>query len=343
MFKYKQEPVGMYAVMFFAVCILLLGLESLNIGWFTSPVKASQNLKMNYKIEMIQLIEEISQYAKAKNTSFELMGNNGTELYSVEEVDEQRAKQVLNSVDGIIIEGFNYGWEMQDDKRSPIAMQRMIKHNLVLPQQNKMPVLTIDYCTTKKKVDWAYQLSDENQMIGFAANHRQLDVIPTYPKPLHNENTNNIKRLADIKNYLILLNPDKFKTKEQYLTALKQTNYDLLIIDMYFDNQALTPDEVASLKIKANGAVRRVFSYMSIGEAEDYRYYWKAEWSENHPKWIDKENEDWAGNFKVQYWNKDWKKILYGSRNAYLDKILTAGFDGIFMDIVDGFQYFEEK
>ncbi len=48
----------------------------------------------------------------------------------------------------------------------------------------------------------------------------------------------------------------------------------------------LTANEVESLMVKANGGKRLVVAYMSIGEAEDYRYYWKDEWGKNAPDWL---------------------------------------------------------
>jgi cysteinyl-tRNA synthetase len=80
---------------------------------------------------------------------------------------------------------------------------------------------------------------------------------------------------------------------------------------------------------------------MSIGEAEDYRYYWQTEWEKDPPSWLAEENPEWSGNYKVQYWNKDWQNIIYGKGNSYLNKILDVGFDGVYLDIIDAFQYFE--
>jgi len=80
---------------------------------------------------------------------------------------------------------------------------------------------------------------------------------------------------------------------------------------------------------------------MSIGEAEDYRYYWKAEWKTNPPSWLAEENPNWPGNYKVRYWNEDWQNIIYGNNDSYLRKILDAGFDGVYLDIIDAFEYFE--
>ena len=82
---------------------------------------------------------------------------------------------------------------------------------------------------------------------------------------------------------------------------------------------------------------------MSIGEAENYRYYWHIDWNLSPPKWMSVENSDWKGNYKVKYWDQDWKDIIYGYTNSYLDKIVNKGFDGVYLDIIDAFEYFENQ
>ena len=127
------------------------------------------------------------------------------------------------------------------------------------------------------------------------------------------------------------------------IEALSQTNYDLFIIDAFFTNvEMLTNEDVYHLKVKMNGGKRLVLSYLSIGEAENYRFYWQKEWDINPPPWLEEENHDWSGNYKIRYWDENWQHIIFGNPNAYLDKILKAGFDGVYLDLVDSFEYFEE-
>ena len=115
-----------------------------------------------------------------------------------------------------------------------------------------------------------------------------------------------------------------------------------MIMDLFFhDGIEFISSEINQLKSKANGGRRLVIAYMSIGEAEDYRYYWQNDWNNNEPAWMDKENPNWEGNFKVKYWYEDWQNVIYGSENSYLDKILDVGFDGVYLDIIDAFQYYE--
>ena len=83
-------------------------------------------------------------------------------------------------------------------------------------------------------------------------------------------------------------------------------------------------------------------AYISIGEAEEYRFYWENNWKRDPPEWLGKENSEWEGNYKVKYWLDSWKTIIYGNSEAYLDKLLEAGFDGAYLDIIDGYEYFED-
>ena len=63
---------------------------------------------------------------------------------------------------------------------------------------------------------------------------------------------------------------------------------------------------------------------------------------EKKSEWFDKQNENWGG-FRVKYWNEEWKKILFGNNESYLDGILEIGYDGVFLDNVDTFVFFEEN
>ena len=99
-----------------------------------------------------------------------------------------------------------------------------------------------------------------------------------------------------------MINPDSFLSKDAFLNAGRETNYDVVIIDLFYDDIALTAAEVASLKIKANEDSRLVIAYMSIGEVEDYRYYWRTEGKSSPPPWLAEENPNWPGNYKVRYW-----------------------------------------
>jgi cysteinyl-tRNA synthetase, unknown class len=116
------------------------------------------------------------------------------------------------------------------------------------------------------------------------------------------------------------------------------TSFDLVIIDYSIDGTdegKFTTAEIAS--IKSSG--KKVISYLSIGEAEDYRFYWQSSWSTSPPSWLGPENPDWAGNYKVRFWDPQWQSIIF----SYVDTIIDQGFDGVYMDIVDAYYYWMEE
>ena len=109
---------------------------------------------------------------------------------------------------------------------------------------------------------------------------------------------------------------------------------DLIVIDFYKNSstgQRFTPSEIIFMKTKPDGGRRILLSYISIGEAENYRPYWKPEWKQSPPKWLLDENPYWKGNFLVDYRHKDWQTII----NTYVKHIQETGFDGIYLDKID--------
>ena len=159
-----------------------------------------------------------------------------------------------------------------------------------------------------------------------------------------NRNDATVEDLEDARNFLFTLNYEGFESKTSLINTISATDYDMVVIDLFFnDGSIFQLDQIAQLKVKPNGGKRKVICYMSIGEAEDYRYYWQGQWQSNPPSWLDDENKNWPGNYKVQYWDSDWQALIYGSETAYLDRVLAAGFDGVYLDIIDAFEYFENK
>lgn len=115
--------------------------------------------------------------------------------------------------------------------------------------------------------------------------------------------------------------------------------YDLMVIDFaHSAEQPFGPAEVALMQRKPDGQRRIVLAYLSIGEAEDYRSYWQPGWSTNAPAWLGKENPDWPGNYTVRYWDPQWQGFILGKPGAYLQAILDAGFDGVYLDRIDAFE-----
>ncbi len=122
--------------------------------------------------------------------------------------------------------------------------------------------------------------------------------------------------------------------------------FDLVVIDirpdvLYGTEFTFSRADVAMMQRKPDGGRRVVIAYMSVGEAEDYRHYWQAAWTSDsavRPRWIGPENPRWRGNFPVRFWEPAWQAILFGAPDRYLDRIIDAGFDGVYLDRIDVYQ-----
>lgn len=265
----------------------------------------------------------------------ELVSNNGN-------ASGQPHTAYLNAIDANGQEDLFYGYD-HDDQAISTTDNTYLKELLNISKNAGNTILTTDYCFTPSKRSDSYLKNLNARYVSFAANQRELNNIPNFPNPIHQENNAVVSNLSQVKNFLYLINPSNFSSKTDFVTAVTATNYDLLIMDLFFtDGTAFSNAEIAQLKNKANGGKRLIISYMSIGEAENYRYYWQTSWNTNKPSWLNGKNPNWAGNYKVKYWYPEWQNIIYGNDNSYLKKILNASFDGVYLDIIDAFEYYEE-
>lgn len=302
--------------------------------------------KQDYRQLMRQLVISISKEAKKHNPEFIVIGQNALELVTVNgKPNGKVAKDYINALDGTGIEELFYGYENHDGIKTPKEVTQYFLSYLKIFSQHKKPVLVIDYVKTKNQAQDSYKRSSQKGLISFQTN-RACSIIPQW---MFNKNEDPVTTLKQAKNFLYIINPEKFQSKDEFVQALSHTWYDVLIVDAFFWDELLTKLDVERLQHKPNGARRLVIAYMSVGEAEDYRYYWKREWNKTKPAFLEKENPDWKGNFKVRYWDKEWHTILYGAGedeyfdNSYLGKIVYTGFHGVYLDVLDAAMYFEVK
>jgi cysteinyl-tRNA synthetase, unknown class len=146
--------------------------------------------------------------------------------------------------------------------------------------------------------------------------------------------TSTVNPLAEVNDFL-------YQLQNLDLTAIGDTAYDLVVMDYSADGDdasAFTAGQLSTLK-NSPGGDKIVLAYMSIGEAENYRFYWQDGWTTGTPSWLDAENPDWGGNYKVHYWDPAWQTIIF----SYTDRLLDAGFDGAYLDIIDAYEYYADQ
>lgn len=116
--------------------------------------------------------------------------------------------------------------------------------------------------------------------------------------------------------------------------AAADTEFNFVVTDYSSDGTAAGEWSVEDIALIQDTS-KVALAYLSIGEAEDYRFYWQNSWASNPPDWLGPENPEWPGNYRVRYWMEGWQDIVYD----YLDRIAAEGFDGAYLDIVDAYEY----
>lgn len=300
-------------------------------------------VKPDYREEMRQFVIEISEHGEALKPGFIVVPQNGMQLLSSEDGGNgSPSAAYIAAIDGCGQEELFYGYDNQNNFVSQtheeaqvwLAQCRFaVSHNLT--------VLVTDYCSAPDLVIDSYLKNDAEGFIGFAAQSRELDLVQSNP---HNENTNNILALSDAQNFMFMINPTQ-ASKEELVVALEASHHDVIIIDAFFDGtEALTAADLARLRNKPQGGTRLILSYMSIGQAESYRWYWKPFWMASPPSFIIEEDPYWNANYYVKYWDPAWQNIIAGNNeDSYVNRVVAAGFDGVYLDLVNAFEYFEGK
>lgn len=98
--------------------------------------------------------------------------------------------------------------------------------------------------------------------------------------------------------------------------------------------RAYAPSDLDALR---GDTPKLLLSYLSIGEAEEYRAYWRSDWAAHPPDFLFAANPEWPDNHLVKYWHPAWQDIIFRA----VDDGLRAGFDGFYLDIVDAFEAWE--
>ena len=124
---------------------------------------------------------------------------------------------------------------------------------------------------------------------------------------------------------------------------------DVVVMDHAVNGGRDALPKVQVDKVRSGGGGnRQVLAYMSIGEAEEFRFYWKPEWTNEKdkaklPAWHKAANCAWPGAHAVRFWYPEWKKLIYGGPDSFLARIVAAGFDGVYLDRVDIYELFKHE
>lgn len=111
--------------------------------------------------------------------------------------------------------------------------------------------------------------------------------------------------------------------------SLSAANFKVSVTD--YEQNHLTRANVSEL----SSSGKTLYSYLSIGEAEDYRSYWTSgDWDNHPPSFLLGENPDFDGAFRVKFWDPTWQNLVF----QRLDQIVKMGYEGAYFDVVDAYK-----
>lgn len=279
-------------------------------------------------LKMQSFVQNISAFSKSQNPNFIIIPQNGVEvLFDDINPSNELNTSFLNAIDGFGIEELFYFGKEKVDSYKLDMLRKLAPHKKIL---------------VSELIDNPQNIPDaitRNSAEGFLcfprvkSNYHYKEI----PSEVQGENINNITNLQQAKNYLYLINSDNYSSKSDFLNTIATTNYDVVILDLFYENELFTPQELQQIKHKANGGKRLVICYMNIGSVEKFRYYWKNNWKLKNPSWIQKKYDGYSDEFWVQFWNPEWQNIIFGNNDSYLQKIIDAQYDGVYLDNIEAF------
>lgn len=291
--------------------------------------------------EMRDFVAGLRGYARELKPGFIFVGHGALPLVSANERTNGTPDSVyIRNLDGLAQDALFYGHDGIDQPTTDGRRNELRSYLDMARKNGNTTILATDFAVSEHKIDNAYQLSDDADYLGYVADHRELDNIPLYPDEPYKVNRRDILELDEASNFLVLTNTTLYSTRQALVDALAETDYDVIVMDFFFNGEEFTSDQIRQLQRKANGGLRLVLATVNIGEAESNRYYWKNHWVSNPPNWL-KEEISGSGRYYVNYWTPTWQNIIYGSSGSYLYKIANAGFDGAYLLGLDAYQHFQ--
>jgi len=298
--------------------------------------------EVDHRDAMRSFVGNISAHARATTPSFIVIAQGGLPLLTTGgQPDDPFDAEYLAALSGIGQEGLYYDLAGGDVPTDPVQRQVMISFLDRITEAGK-PVLATSFCQDHDNMDNVYTSSTARGYLAFAAPSRSLDLIPDYPVSPHRTHDGHVTHLGDACNYLLLTDPGSHADREGYLAQLGATDHDVLILDADHGGAILTPAEVDSLRTKQNGGQRLVLASLAIDRAGTHRDYWQAGWDEDPPSWLTDPLENDPGSTLVQYWSPEWQAIIFGGPEAALDRIVAAGFDGVYLEGLEAYEEFED-
>lgn len=303
---------------------------------------------IDYREHMRQWVQTISDSARTVNPSFLVIAKGGLSLVDKPDPEDDTlsfpSRAYMRALDGVLETNLlDETVTTPEGKPSPDleAALKLRQSYEATAAEFGLNVFNLEFASESQAVDKLYADSTKKGFVPFVAEGPALANIPKFPGNAYHANPLSISAAAEVRNYLYISNSKALGTATDYVQALRNTNYDIVVIDVFHGRKPLTKLDVASLKYKRLGAKRLVLAEIDISAAATFNYYWQAGWGKGNPGFMLTPFRKDPDRYRTVYWDPAWQTIIAGDTNSYLYGVIDLGFDGVVLKGVDAWRFFE--
>ncbi|MBW7849831.1 MAG: hypothetical protein H3C38_04970 [Rhodospirillales bacterium] len=280
--------------------------------------------QLNYRSLMRDLVGNLAAYAKGRKPSFVVLQQGGFELLVKGDREAlweaQQAPQVrsapagavfhslLENLDGVLVEGLYCSAAAKNAGASGLA-------KLMVSEGKRL--LVVERCRDLQARSTAAARAERDKALTYF-----VDDGSQRPP---GENATHVAGLKSAANFLVAPTRTLRKVAD-LISALRESNHDVVIVEPYLGAAPLTAEDVAALQFKRLGSRRLVIAAIPLNTANPERHYWKPDWSPGTPNWL-RGRAAGTNTYDVDYWHAEWKEIV----GAYLKGVIDLGYDGVLL------------
>ncbi|MCP5374455.1 MAG: hypothetical protein H6907_22190 [Hyphomicrobiales bacterium] len=344
------------------ICIALGALVlTLHGAWAQQPGQVRRNLEpvappaaeepaapapvLDLREEMRKLVAGIAGFARRHKPDFVVVVAGVPDLLVKDgETEDQRppARAYMRSIDGILLDGLFFGPKALDEPPAEERQQRMLAL-AGIARENGLKVLVMDYAKERDHIRTSFRDNAKLGFVSFAAPApvERLNRLPGYWKTPWGNNADSVVSLPDVRNFVYLADSSPFGRPDEFALAMHETNFDMVVVDVFHGRKPLDKRAVDTLRYKKMGSRRLALARVNVGTAASYHYYWKDGWREGAPDWIAAPIPTDPDRYYVKYWDPEWQKILFGGTDSFVYGVVRQGYDGMVLTGLESVFFFE--
>lgn len=332
---------------------LLFVLPTAALGQTAPAAPAALNplapdVTVDFREQMRTFVQSISDFARSLNPTFIVVARGGLALVGKPDPEDDTrifpARTYTRAIDGVMeTQLLDEKVTTADGKLDPVreAVVKRRQEDVDLAKKGGLSVFDLEFSKDAKTIDGHNVSAAKKGLIPFVAESPELSTIPRHPASAFHANPKPIGATQDARNFLYVANTQGFGTTGDFIQAMRGTNHDVVVVDVFQGRAPLTRQDVDMLKYKKLGAPRLVLAQIDIGTAASFDYFWKPDWAQGNPTFINAPLREDPDRYRTIYWDPAWQAIITGDFNSYIYGVVDLGFDGVVLKGVDAWRYFE--